>query len=119
MLTYAAACRDLEPVKGRENIVLQAVRITKEGSCLIDAYMSHNMAGEWNKIFLHISMVPSFSYLSIVRTVMGPLIGIKGRIQKLRNKVENVRKEFITAIVVDIRNEGACPIVLNVRVSLF
>lgn len=47
MLAYAAACQDLMPVEGRENMVLKAVRLTKEGACIIDACMAHRFVGEW------------------------------------------------------------------------
>lgn len=45
MLAYVASCKDLVPVKGRESIVLRAVRLSQEGACLIDAFMEHKFAG--------------------------------------------------------------------------
>lgn len=46
MLAYVAACKDLQPVDGTENIILRAVRLTQEGVCLIDLFFrQHNFAG--------------------------------------------------------------------------
>lgn len=52
MLAYAASCKDLVPVEGRENIILRAVRLTQEGACLMDALMDHRFAGRVSKSFL-------------------------------------------------------------------
>lgn len=46
MLAYAAVCRDLTPIEGRESIVIKAIRLTQEGACLIDECMAHRFAGE-------------------------------------------------------------------------
>lgn len=104
MLAYAAACRDLIPVEGRESIVLKAVRLTKEGACIIDACMAHPFAGESSdsgSVVVHSGLTSQK-----VRMTLGPFTGIQNRIQDCRKQVNDLRKEFDTAILVDVRREG-------------
>lgn len=39
---------------------------------------------------------------------LGPFTGIQNRVQDCRKRVNDLRKEFDTAVLVDIRREGAC-----------
>lgn len=97
-------------------MVMRAVGLTQEGACLIDTCMAHRFEGERSIPLLQVTTTVNSHYIA-VRAIVAPFTNMNARVDDCRKKVHKLRKEFDTAIIVDIRKEGECSVSLSVQLS--